>query len=37
MFVPAVKLAKLPPKETPLIVELANWALLIVPTKLAVV
>ena len=36
-FVPAVKLAKLPPSETPLIVELANWALLIVPTKLAVV
>ena len=37
MFVPAVKLAKLPPSETPLIVEFANCALLIVPTKLAVV
>ena len=37
MFVPAVKLAKLLPSETPLIVELANCALLIVPTKLAVV
>ena len=37
MFVPAVKLAKLLPSETPLIVEFANCALLIVPTKLAVV
>jgi hypothetical protein len=37
MFVPAVRLAKLLPSETPLIVELASCALLIVPTKLAVV